>query len=264
MITFSGLCDVNKNPIAIDETKPIIFLDIDGVINALPYEREWIGPEFPLPGGLWDLAYTDPKNWQWNELSPDLALQYPVSRQIKVELDRWLDQPQSYIDDYLMKEMPEKRYRKLQINLMDEMLDEMREIIEAHGMQIVYLTFWRSEALRILEPILNLGGVSFLDWNTHSDRGHRLKIDALQYLYEKADIRTPFVIFDDESTAGLTAPNTPLWYFDTRYAEKYPDKATQIMELNSIPKLIVQTDARWGIERAHIDALRDFAIANAP
>lgn len=258
MIEYPGIYNVNKELALFDETKPTIFIDIDGVMNPLPYEREWIGPERPLAGGLWDRGYSDPKNWQWNTLTPNLALQYPISRQIEVELDLWLDYSPGYIELYLDKTAQEKRYRKLRISLMDEMLDEMRALIKKHDAQVVYLTFWRSEAIRLLEPELRLGGELYLNWATGSDRGHRLKIDALQDFYEQTNIRTPFIILDDESTVGLTDPTTQLWYNNPRYADKHPEKALQIKELNAIPKLIFQQDAHWGVERAQVQQIREF------
>lgn len=259
MVEYQGIRDINKEPANFDETKPTIFIDIDGVINALPYERVWIGPEGPLPGGMWDPGYNDPANWRLDTLTPDLELQYPISRQIHVELDRWMDHPQSYIDDYLIKKMPERRYKKIRLNLMDEMLDELRGLIQKYDLQVVYLTFWRSEALRLLEPELKLGATTYLDWFTGSDRGHALKIDALASFYEQTDIRTPFVILDDESTRGITHEGAQLWYSNPRYAEQYPEKTVQTKELNSIPKLILQQDIRWGIERLDLQKIREFA-----
>jgi hypothetical protein len=257
MVIHRGIRNVAKELAEFDATKPTIFIDVDGVINPIRRQREWIGPK-NVYGGYWDPAYSDPANWVWYDLVPDPELHYPVSRRLTVDFDRWLDQPQSYIEDYLMKQMPTERYQTLQINLMDEMLDELRAVIEQHDLQVVYLTYWRSEALRLLEPELRLGATTYLDWFTGSGRGHRLKIDALRELYEEADIRTPFIILDDESTEGLNH-DSKLWLQDHEYVKQYPKQAAQAKALNSIPKLIFQQDAKWGIERAHVEKIRKFA-----
>lgn len=256
MINYQGICGVNKKPVQLDETRPIVFIDIDGVINPVPYERKWIGPDDS--GQAWYSGLYDPQNWEWIELKADPKLHYPISRQLSVEFDSWADQPQDYIDEYLEKTMPGMRYKKLRINLMDEMLDELRSLVTEYNVQFVYLTFWRSEALRLLESELQLGGISYLDWNTYSDRGHSLKIDSLAYFYEKTDIRTPFIVIDDEATTGLTGKNAKLWYFDKNYDKQYPGKAAQTKALNKIPKLILETDARWGIERKDVQNIRSF------
>lgn len=258
MIKSRGIQDVNKLPVALDENRPIIFLDIDGVVNPRPYERVWVGPDRPLVGGLWDPGYNDRKNWELKVLEQDQKLHYPITRKIDVDYDLWADYPQAWIESLLNQEEPKKRYKGLQLNIMDEMLDELRGLVDTHNAQVVYLTFWRSEALRLLESELRLGGISFLDWNTNSDRGHRLKIDSLCYLYEETNIRTPFVVLDDESTVGLTHDGIKLWYPNPRDEEKNPERFAMMNELNGIPKLILQQDSRWGIERAHIQQVRSF------
>jgi len=256
MIEYDGIRNIDQELVALDETKPIIFLDIDGVVNPIRRQRKWVGPD-SLAGGQWDPELYKASNWKLEELTHDPELHYPVSRKLTVDIDRWFDLGEHMIE-WNLSQWPEKRYKTLTINLMDEMLDELRELVEKFGFQVVYLTYWRSEALRLLEPELRLGATAYLDWNTRSDRGHRLKIDALQDFYERTDIRTPFVILDDESTAGLKS-DADLWYSNPRYADRNPEKAAQVKELNTIPKLVFQQAPEWGIERAHLEEIRKFA-----
>ncbi len=260
MIQHRAIRDVNREIAHFDETKPTIFIDVDGVINALPFERKWVGPEVPKETGLYDPLYYDPNNWELVRLEHDPELHYPISKEFHVDFDTWFEYDEKYIEEYLSKNSNKPRYKALRLNLMEEMLSELRALVKEYDLQVVYLTYWRSEALRVLEPELQLGASTYLDWYTRSDLGHAKKIHAIQELYEDADIRTPFVILDDESTAGLHHESV-LWQINPRFADKYPERTLKFMELNKIPKLIFQQDARWGIERADIAAIREFAKA---
>jgi len=257
MVEYAGIRNVFREIENFDENKPIIFMDVDGVINALPFDREWVGPEIPPETGLYDPIYYDPNNWKTVRIEHNPELHYPISKELTVDFDRMLDYPKEYTDN-LDEQQAEKRYKKLRINLMEEMLAELREIVEEYDLQVIYLTYWRSEALRLLEPELQLGATAYLDWRTNSDLGHKMKIHAIHALYEETNIRTPFIVLDDESTAGLH-DDSVLWQVNPIFADKYPERTLQFGELNKIPKLIFQQDARWGIERAHLAKIREFA-----
>lgn len=246
----NSLRDINKQPVEFDENRPIVFLDIDGVINALPYEREYIGPK---TGSFYDHELFDPKNWKTTKLEPNLKEAYPITGRYTVLLDRYAEYSEDRAVE-LSEAHGRERFKKITINLMADMLSDFRSIVQDYDLQVIYLTFWKSEALRLLEPELQLGATAYLDWWTGSDRGHRLKIDSLMRLYEETDIRTPFAVFDDESTVGLKT-DIDLW--PTRRMNN--DRLAQHRELNQIPKLIFTQDPRWGIQRAELLELRKFA-----
>lgn len=249
MVTYRGLRNGNDELVEFDETKPTIFMDFDGVLNPLPYEKVWIGPE---THGMYDPALWDRKNWRVDTLEPDLSKSYPITGEFTCPFDRFLD----YADQgkHATEEQKAKRWRKIHANIMDDMLIELRRIIADYDLQLVYLTYWRREAMLRLEPKLQLGGIGYLDWFTHSDRGHKLKIDALMEFYEETNIRTPFVIFDDESTIHLST-EMDLW--PTK--RMTPERKAQHEELNTIPKLIFTQDPRWGIQRGELAELEKFA-----
>lgn len=250
MVTYKGLRDGNDELVEFDETRPTIFMDFDGVLNPLPYEKVWIGPE---THGMYDPALWDRKNWRVDTLEPDLETAYPITGEFVTKFDRWLDYPESS-RDALDAEAKSKRWRKTRANVMEDMLVELRRIIATYDLQLVYLTYWRREAMLRLEPELKLGGIGYLDWYTQSGRGHRLKIDALMDFYEATNIRTPFAIFDDESTIYLDT-KTPMWP-TKRMSE---ERRVLNEELNTIPKLIFTQDPRWGVQRRELLELEKFA-----
>jgi len=249
MVTYRGLRNGNDELVEFDETKPTIFMDFDGVLNPLPYERVWIGPE---THGMYDPALWDRKNWRVDTLEPDLSKAYPITGDFTCAFDRFLD----YADQgkHATEEQKAKRWRKIRANVMEDMLAELRRIIADYDLQLVYLTYWRREAMLRLEPKLQLGGIGYLDWFAHSDRGHKLKIDALMEFYEETNIRTPFVIFDDESTIHLST-KMDLW--PTK--RMIPERKAHHEQLNTIPKLIFTQDPRWGIQRSELAELEKFA-----
>jgi hypothetical protein len=249
MTIFTGIRNVNHELVEFDPTLPFLFIDIDGVVNPVPYEREWTGAE---DFGKDPLAVYNPKNWRWNKIQSDPKLHYEITREITVELDKWAgerplnENPANRKDGF-------KRYRSLIISLMDGMLEELREIIQSHKVQVVYLTYWRSEAIRLLESELQLGAIGYLDWS--ADYGdHALKIAALSNFYRDNDLSVPFVVIDDEALKGIRT-STQLWYpkRDSTEAENLA-----IERLNDISRLYLEPDPRWGIDRGQLQQLRSF------
>lgn len=248
MITYPSLQTATFEQARLDKNKPILFIDVDGVINPLPYERVWIGPEGPVN----DFMLWDPKNWRWDKLSMDPTLHFPITREFDVKLDRWADQSTEY-KKHLQETQADKQYKALKISVSDVMLSELRSIIQEFDLQVVFLTYWKSEALRILEPEINLGATSFLDWFTGSDLGHAMKVHALSSLYEESELRAPFIFIDDEALRGLHS-HSPLWHENPHNSEQ----SLIAQELNTLSKLFIQPDTRWGIEPAHLKEMRSF------
>lgn len=249
MTLFKGVRDVNHELVEFDRARPFLFIDIDGVVNPVPYEREWTGAE---DSGNDPLAVYNPKNWRWNKLENNPLLHYPITREISVELDKWAgerplhENPEARKDSF-------RRYKSLIISLMDPMLEELREIIESHGVQVVYLTYWRSEAIRLLESELKLGAIGYLDWAADSGH-HSLKISALADFYREYELRNPFAVIDDEALKGFRH-DTKLW--NATLSSSLEEWRT-MEELNSIPRIYLEPDARWGIDRSQLERLRGF------
>lgn len=249
MSIFKGIRNANHEPVEFDRNLPFLFIDIDGVINPVPYEKEWVGAEDSANDPL-SISASD--NWAWRKIKGDPTLHYPITRELTVELDKWAgNRPISETGD--KGGFSYKRYMSLVISLADEMLEELRELIKLHKVQVVYLTYWRSEAIRLLEGELQLGAIGYLDW--FADFGdHALKISALADFYRENDLRNPFVVIDDEALKGLNTA-TELWYFRKNATEA---ENLAVDRLNEVARLYLQPDPRWGIDRGQVQQLRGF------
>jgi len=239
-MTLDGIRDLHHSLVPLDRELPIIFVDIDGVINAIPYERQWIGPVDSTDV----LELRDPKNWQWVRVEGSSEVDYELSEEFTVEIDPAHDSPDHRFGG--ITPSPEE-YREVTITYSPEMVNELRGFRERGDAQIVYLTWWRSEALRVLEPRLQLGAVGYLDWSSNSSLGHLRKIHAIADLYEELQLRNRFIVCDDEALRKVT-PASKLW------DESLPHGN----ELNSIERLFIEPDPRWGINRAHIESMKKF------
>lgn len=249
MTIFTGIRDVNHELVDFDRNQPFLFIDIDGVVNPVPYEREWTGAE---DSGNDPLAIYNPKNWRWNKLENDPLHHYEITREITVELDKWAGERPLHENPNARKDSF-RRYKSLVISLMDPMLEELRAIIQEHKVQVVYLTYWRSEAIRLLESELKLSAIGYLDW--HADSGdHSLKISALASFYKDHGLSNPFVVIDDEALKGFRI-DSKLWHAKL---DSSLEEWQAIEKLNSIPRLFLEPDPRWGIDRSQIERLRSF------
>lgn len=261
MMEFPNLRNVNKESEPFDETKRILFLDIDGVLNPFPWQRRWIGPESKSMG-MWDPELNNPKNWTFDELIPNSKTHYVTNRTLDYENDRFADYNEDYIASIeKIPEMAAKRFRKIRVRVSDEMLDDLRSLVSDFDLQVVYLTYWKSEALRNLEPDIQLGATSYLDWFSQSDRGMIMKVHALQDFYEETGILRPFAFLDDEATRGFT-PKQKLWHINEWVAKKDPTHIKKIGDLNKIPKKLVHVQDTWGISRKEIKELRQLFTNN--
>lgn len=239
-MVLNGVRNLKHELVELDRNLPIIFVDIDGVINGIPYEKKWIGPEDTNdPFELHKSA-----NWRWVRVHSESSLDYELSDKFTVEIDLHHDSHEHRFGG--ATPMVEDR-REVDITYAPEMLEELRGFRERGEAQIVYLTWWRSEALRVLEPTLKLGAVGYLDWQSNSSLGHLRKIYALADLYEQFELRNRFIVCDDEALRKIT-PSSALWTPGSRAND----------ELNSIARLFIEPDPRWGINRDHIESMRKF------
>ena len=250
-MTLEGVRDVNHRPVELDPELPIIFIDIDGVINSIPFEERWIGPERRTLSTI-----NDRNNWEYVRVESDNPEDYEIEREFLVTLNRDHYHHESRFGDPTKAPRGrELREAQAMIRVSEEMLEGLRTLVRERKAQIVYLTWWRSEALRVIEPEINLGAVGYLDWNSESDLGHRAKLHALANLYEGFDMRNPFVVIDDEALKGIRDGYTNLWYVSPSAPNEAQERA---LELNAIEHLYVEPDTRWGINRMHMASIHGF------
>lgn len=248
---------IDKEPIEFDESKRILFLDIDGVLNPLPWVRHWIGTEEYMD--WWDPRMSEPENWEFEELKADPKKHFPITGEKQYLIDRWADLPKDHVDLMIGGEYEEKRFKKIGISIADKMLSEIRKLTKDFDLQVIYLTYWKSEALRLLEPDVNLGPNAYLNWQI-SSRGMMMKMSALHELYSETSLRRPFAFLDDEATHGYV--DKKLFHVNDYRAKENPEHVKEIEELNNIPMKLFHVDKYWGITKAHIRSLRKFYTDN--
>jgi len=256
---FSSIKNIDRQSVPFDENKSILFLDIDGVLNPLPWERRWVGPDDVT--SWWDPALNDPNNWVWDEVPIDPKKHFEVTRTFEYRNDMW-----AHLDDGYQKYLTEtkgeeKRYKLVKVGVADEMLDGIRQLVSDFDLQIIYLTYWKDDALRNLEPDVNLGANAYLDWFAESSRGIAMKINALHEFTQESGFRQPYAFLDDEATENVVGIKK-FFHVNEYLAKRDPEHKKLIRELNEIPRKFFHVDKHYGISRHELSELRKFYSEN--
>lgn len=227
-------------PVTIDPHLPIWFCDVDGVLNGMPFEQRWVGPENFKPE--FDFEILNPKYWEVFEIEPDHENFFPLDNKVTVSFNQNM---YLYLDSFTPK------YKNLTIRYSSELVERIAALVNAGKVNFVWLTTWQSEAIRLLNPIFGLPeNTPFLNWNHMSDLGQGRKGLALADLYEQLESKPKFVWVDDVATenfvnSGLTETGM------------YPIGET-FPHMEGVESLIIQTDAHWGISRKEIEVIENF------
>lgn len=231
---------------------PFFFCDVDGVVNALVYERVWVGEGSLLDTPWWHEDYRDPKNWAVERYEAD-----PVTAYVP-DVEEFVDFPIKRYNAEGVKEV--HKTKKVVLNWSSELLSEMRELIVTGQVQFYWLTTWQESAVDILNDLFQFPkDTPFLDWEPwmYRDYGQLGKADAIRGFFKKRQeegIRVagePFVWVDDSATQHLL--NYPK--FETRNAKMYGFK-----KMFGMNNLIIRPDEREGINRDEMAAIKRFVI----
>lgn len=156
-----------------DPARPFLFIDVDGALNTLP-------------------------NKQAETVSQEE--QYVTDQTATLTMNTGRGQLWS-------------NPKQVSIRYSTQMVEDLNQIATDADAQIVYLTQWLSEAMFLLNPLLGLKAVGFLNWNTQSDLGQEAKAAALDSFYSYNKLSVPYVWVDDvvtqhEAVHG-THPHSP-------------------------------------------------------
>ena len=210
-----------------DATVPTWFCDFDGVINAMPYERVWVGAE----GRISEFDMYDPTNWKVVTHQPDESKHFGWDNVVEAETGG----------------------RTFTLRFSSELVDNIRALITSGAINFVWLTSWNEDSMRVLNPLLGLPeDTPYLPWYQHrSDYEHMGKFSALKELLKEIapSARKPFIWTDDVITKHF-APT------DFEGRKNYVEyNFSQRLKVDS---LIIQTNPLFGIDRREWALIEDF------
>lgn len=207
--------------------KPVLFCDFDGVINQFPYryERETDG-------------------------SHAIAVEYGGHTNYGFTRE-WFDGDEFFEPtDFILLETVKGTFP---INYSSEMVERLRKLIVDDRIHFVWLTTWREEAVRLLNPLFGFPEhVTFLPWMQKlSDYNHGGKAHAVMDYFEE-DVRRrdgKMVWLDDVATKGFETWSDTEGFFDSKATVRFgfPNES-----------LIMVTDEFYGISRAGMNVIESF------
>lgn len=222
----------------------LLFFDFDGVLNPIPYRREWVGPEGDFnPYGLEVLKGS---NWTVVELSidPDIYFAPDRTQEITVE-DEYGGKPRTYI-----------------VRWSSELMERINALVGSGAADFRWLTTWRENARSLLAPAIGLDpSWESVPWSQRmSDYDQQGKRWAIEDMLAAGETR-PFVWVDDVATKGTATFNpSPQDYYTS---SDCPEEDKPLVLRAANPKLIIRTSTYFGVSRAHWDAIEKFVQDNA-
>lgn len=214
---------LNEN-VTVDGTKPLIFLDFDGVINPLNRFPKWVGEGEPTE---LDHIFIDPKKWVPDEIPVPETEFYAPNR----------------------AEVVEFHGREYHIQWSDELVAELNDIITDGNVQIIWLTTWREYTDALLNELLGLH-VPQGSWMDFPRRGGGFsgKVESIGDLYQRLDPKPPFVWLDDQETHAFAN------YWEGEISEANAYLSNQLATTG----LVIEVQGTYGISRDEIAAVRKF------
>lgn len=218
---------VYYNGLELTGNKPYLFLDFDGVFNALNSERVYVGKE---PLTELKMIFRDPKEWEIETHPISESSHYPPDREAAVEL----------------------RNREYLVQWSSEMISELNEILSNDKVIPIILSTWRQVGAEKLMPLmgLNVPETNWLDFNNSTLNAFEAgKFMALEHLYsglaKEGNPTPPFIWVDDNATH----------YYHNLYN---PEEQLIAHEWGASTSLIVKPDARTGISRYEMLRIKEF------
>lgn len=234
--------------------KTVAFFDIDGVLNAFPFDRRWVGPS--TKGlGMYDFALHDPKNWKDYELEVDPEAYFVLDQK------RTFDYPSQYGGSP----------RRLVLRFSSELIERINVLIDSDMIDFYWLTTWRENAQSLAAPLFGMdSSLPSLMWYARgmSDYTQSGKANAIEQFYAGSESRR-FVWIDDVATENyLERDDESADVDDDYYAAPWGESIREMEREErerrlSFPKagverLIIQTDPHFGISRSQWDAVEAF------
>lgn len=216
----------------LDPNKPVFFCDVDGVINHLNYIEKWIGEG--APSDL-DFIFKSRDKWAIEKIEiKDPDKQFAPDAATEVKLNRLASLPES-----------DPKYKTIHLGWNKELAERVSNLSKKAN--FIWLTTWKSEAIRLLNPLWDIDSVGYLEWNTNSDLGATLKWHTV----------TQF--FEDINYAQMDKPAW-VWveddYIANRVALELSDKPDES------PHLIIRPNSVWGIDKREIHLIEQFVAEN--
>lgn len=213
-----------------DGSSPYIFIDFDGVLNALNQEAVYVGKE---PLTELKMVFRNPKEWKVEVHDIDNEFHYTPTAEGKAVLNN-------------------KTYT---VQWSEEMVHDLNEVLALGKITPIVLSTWRQVGAEEVMPLigLNVPSSNWLDFGDSTlDAYEAEKLMALENLYlglKRESNPTPsFVWIDDNATNYFHNLNNP--------AEQ---KLAQ--EFSAPSSLIVKPKARKGISRYEMTHIREFVEA---
>jgi hypothetical protein len=217
--------------------------DFDGVLNPIPFEKEWVGPEHDVSAFGFEMI--DPKNWKTVQREIDADVYFMPDRTEKVTVSDELGYESTYI-----------------IRWSTELVERISELVESGAIEFLWLTTWRQNAQDALAPLLGFDpGWKHLPWQSRrSDYDHVGKLIALEDVIDKGEDR-PVVWIDDVATHRVENYSYLYGGEDRPYPESRDSRSTLVNHDSGY--LAVQPSTLFGISRAEWHAIEKFIESKA-
>lgn len=221
---------VYYNGLELIGNKPYLFLDFDGVFNALNKEAVYVGKE---PLSELKMIFRDPKDWAIETYPISEAYHYPPDNEATVELNN----------------------KEFLVQWSSEMISDLNEILSSDKVVPIILSTWRQVGAETIMPLmgLNVPASNWLDFNNSSLNAFEAgKFMALDNLYKglsrEGNPTPPFIWVDDNATH----------YYHNLYN---PAEQLIAQEWGALDSLIIKPDARTGISRYEMLRIKEFVDA---
>jgi hypothetical protein len=212
MEQFKGYSALDVLPFLAESKKPTVFCDFDGVFNAMPFQKMWVGDK---GASMWDSS-----NWKWVEVTPDPKKHFVWDRTEHVPVDN-----ETYT-----------------IRFSTELVANFNRLIADERINFIWLTSWMEHSVSVLNPLLGLPlDTPFLPWLRHrQDYVHRGKFTALKKLITDIppEARQPLVWIDDVATESFITNS-----------QKYIRSEFSFKSSLGVKSLVLQTEPEYGINR---------------
>lgn len=202
----------------------VAFFDIDGVLNAIPYEK---------------VLGKSPAEDSWTRVQGDPDKYFVLDKQRRV----------SFVD-------PQGRNRALQFNFSSELIEKINALIDEGLIEFTWLTTWKEQSSTAARVLGLPEGLPWLDWSLlgFTDYYQSGKGVAIEELYRDGKESRRFIWIDDVATE--TRVNFPE---PAEREEWLLDRDEEYGAFPKVEQLVIQTDSRFGISRAEWEAIEKFA-----
>lgn len=219
---------------SIDVSKPLFFCDVDGAINHLNQYPTWVGSGSP---SQLDYIFMSSDKWKVQRMEvEDPARQFKADEEAEVSFNKAAELPEI-----------KNRYRKISLQWSNELVQRIAAL--SRQTNFIWLTTWKSEASRLLDPLWNIDSLGYLDWNIRSDLGSVLKWSTLSDFLESMKAchqKLPAWIWVDDDEIVVKAGA------ELQHNRRYDNIS------DSFSPLIVRTNKLWGLDRREIFKIEDF------